>query len=353
MTVSSSERQRVPGAPVDIRRGPFSFRVRPRSFVIGTVVWAAVIVLALLALGLGDLPLSISQVVSALFGGEHGITRTVVVEWRLPRVLAAVLFGAALAMSGAIFQSITRNPLASPDIIGFEAGSYAGGILVIIAFGGGFLAVTSGALIGGLASAIAIYLLAYRNGMLGFRLIVVGIGIAAMTSAFSSFLILRAKLEVAMVASIWGAGSLNPVGWAQVGPAAALIAVVVVALATLDPSLRQLELGDDAARALGVRIEPVRLALVACGVVLVAVVTAAAGPISFVALAAPQIARRLTGTAGVGMVGAAAVGALVLLASDIIAQHALPTAIPVGLVTVVIGGAYLVWLLIHEARRRL
>ena len=353
MTVSSAERQRVPGAPLDIRRGPFSFRVRRRSFVIGTAVWAAVIVLALLALGLGDLPLSISQVVSALFGGEQGITRTVVVEWRLPRVLAAVLFGAALAMSGAIFQSITRNPLASPDIIGFEAGSYAGGILVIIAFGGGFLAVASGALIGGFASAIAIYLLAYRNGMLGFRLIVVGIGIAAMTSAFSSFLILRAKLEVAMVASIWGAGSLNPVGWAQVVPAAALIAVVVVALATLGPSLRQLELGDDAARALGVRIEPVRLALVACGVVLVAVVTAAAGPISFVALAAPQIARRLTGTAGVGMVGAAAVGALVLLASDIVAQHALPTAIPVGLVTVVIGGAYLVWLLIHEARRRL
>ncbi|WP_458040519.1 MULTISPECIES: FecCD family ABC transporter permease [Bacteria] len=330
-----------------------SFRVAWRPLTIGLIIWIVVGTLSLVALGLGDLPLSVPQVVAALLGGQDGIVHTVVMEWRLPRVLAAVLFGAALGVSGAIFQSLTRNPLASPEIIGFEAGSYAGGILVIIAFGGGYLAVAGGALVGGFVSAVAIYLLAYRDGMHGFRLIIIGIGISAMASAFSSFLILRAKLEIAMVAAVWGAGSLNPVGWAQLIPTGLIVIVAFVALMTLTRSLHQLELGDDAARAFGVRVEPARLGLVACGVILVAVVTAAAGPIAFVALAAPQIARRLTRSPGVGLPGAAAMGALVLLGSDLVAQHALPTAIPVGLVTVIIGGAYLVWLLIHEARRRL
>lgn len=336
-----------------VRRGRISGRIALRPLIVVAAIWAAVAVVSVVALGLGDLPLSLPEVVSALLGQQSGIVQTVVFEWRLPRVLGAVLFGAALAVSGAIFQLITRNPLASPDIIGFEAGSYAGGVLVIIAIGSGFLGVAAGALAGGLVSAVLVYLLAYRRGMLGFRLIVVGIGVSAMLTAFSSFLVLRAKLEVAIAATTWGAGSLAPVGWAQLVPASAVIAVVLLALAVLGNRMHLLELGDDAAKALGARVEPVRLALMFCGVVLIAVVTAAAGPIAFVALAAPQIALRLTRSPGVGLAGAAAVGALVLAASDIVAQHLLPKDIPVGLVTVVVGGAYLIWLLVHEARRRL
>ena len=337
-----------------LRMGPFSVRFRMRTALIGAALGLATIVVAILALCLGDLPLSPVDVVSALMGSQEGIAHLVVFEWRLPRVLSAVVFGAALGVSGAIFQSLTRNPLASPDVIGLSAGSYAGGLIMIIVFGvgAGSVPVAGGAILGGLLAAAAVYLLAYRDGMHGFRLIVVGIGVSAMLEALGVFLILRAKLEVAMVASVWGMGSLNPVGWAQFVPAAVVVAIVFLALGTLVRPMRQLELGDDAARSLGSRVEPARLWLVVCAVALTAVVTAAAGPIAFISLAAPQIAQRLTRTAGIALVPSALVGPLVLTVSDMVAQYALPDNLPVGLVTVVVGGAYLVWLLIHEVRRR-
>lgn len=339
---------------VVLRAGTLSLRFRMRTVIVCAALGVVLITLALVALGLGDLPLSVGEVVSAFLGGESGIARTVVIEWRLPRVLAALVFGAALGVSGAIFQSLTRNPLASPDIIGLTAGSYAGGLVVIIVIGAGAgsAVVAGGAIAGGLIATALVYLLAYRRGIQGFRLIVVGIGISAMLEALSSYLVLRAKLEVAMMASVWGAGSLNPVGWGQFLPAALVIAAVFVALGFFGGSLRQLELGDDAAKALGSRVERSRLGLIVCAVALTAVVTGTAGPIAFVALAAPQIALRITRTAGIALVPSALLGALVLLTSDIVAQHVLATALPVGVVTVVVGGGYLIWLLIHELRRR-
>ena len=155
-----------------------------------------------------------------------------------------------------------------------------------------------------------------------------------------------------MSAAVWGAGSLNPVGWPQFLPAAVIIVVALVPLMWLAAPQRQLELGDDAARALGVRVEAARGGLIACAVVLTAITTAAAGPIAFVSLAAPQIGRRLAGSAGVALAPAAALGALLLVASDIVAQHVLPVPLPVGVVTVVVGGGYLIWILVHEARSR-
>ncbi|WKK71087.1 iron chelate uptake ABC transporter family permease subunit [Rathayibacter oskolensis] len=256
--------------------------------------------------------------------------------------------------SGAVFQSLTRNPLASPDIIGLTAGSYAGGLLAIIVLGAGAgsVPVAAGSVVGGLAAAALVYLLAYRRGVQGFRLIVIGIGVSAMLEALSTYLVLRAKLEIAMTASVWGAGSLNPVGADQLLPAAVAIGVALVGLGLLARAMRQLELGDDAARALGSGVERTRLLLVIGAVVLTAAVTAASGPIAFVALAAPQIARRLTRTAGLALAPSALVGALVLLGADTLAQHVVPGSLPVGVVTVVVGGLYLVGLLIHEARRR-
>ena len=339
---------------VVLRGRGLSFRFRIRTLVVGATFGAVVLTLALIALGLGDLPLSVGEVVSALVGGQDGIARTVVLGWRLPRVIAAVVFGAALGVSGAIFQSLTRNPLASPDIIGLTAGSYAGGLVVIVAIGAGAgsAAVAGGAIGGGLLATALVYLLAYRRGIQGFRLIVVGIGVSAMLQALSAYLVLRAKVEVAMSASVWGAGSLNPVGWPQLIPAALVIIVVFAVLTKTGGAIRQLQLGDDAAKALGSRVERSRLGLIVCAVALTAVVTGAAGPIAFVALAAPQLAQRITRTAGIALAPSALLGALVLLASDVVAQHALPISLPVGIVTVVLGGCYLIWLLIHERRRR-
>jgi iron complex transport system permease protein len=341
------------GARVAVLRwGGLSLRLHVRTVIVSALLLVTTLAGALVALCLGDLPLTVPEVLLAFAGRQSGIVETVVLQWRAPRVLAAVVFGAALGVSGGLFQSLTRNPLASPDIIGLSAGSYTGALIVIIVLGGGTYLVAAGALAGGLIAAALVYLLAYRDGIQGFRLIVVGIGLAAMLGAVSTLLVLRARLEIAMTAAIWGAGSLNRIGWAEALPTVLLIAVVLLVIGSLAAPMRQLELGDDAARALGIRAEPVRLALVVCGVALTAAVTAFAGPIAFVALAAPQIARRLTGSAGTALVPAALLGALILVVSDVVAQHLLPQPLPVGIVTIVVGGGYLVWLLVREARKR-
>ncbi|MBU2663652.1 iron chelate uptake ABC transporter family permease subunit [Actinoplanes bogorensis] len=334
------------------RLGPVSLRLDVRSLAVCAVLAALSLSVALVALASGDFRLSVSEVVSAVLD-RQSFAHTIVVDWRMPRVLAALVFGAALGVSGAIFQSLTRNPLASPDIIGFSTGAYTGALLVMVLAGGSYLRVAGGALAGGLATAALVYLLAYRRGVQGFRLIIVGIAVAATLNSFNTWLMLTADLEVAMAAATWGIGSLNDTGWAQAGLGGVVIGVLLLVAVPLARPLRQLELGDDAARARGVAVEPARLALVALGVALTAAVSAAAGPIVFVALAAGQISRRLTRTAGVALAPAAFLGALMLCACDYVAQHVLPTPLPVGVVTVVLGGGYLIWLLIHESRRRL
>lgn len=332
----------APRRPVDPRR-------RSRLAVAGLAV--AALLLALVALGLGDYPLSVPEVVRAL-GGDQGFASTIVTQWRLPRVLVALAFGAALAVSGALFQSLTRNPLGSPDVIGFATGSYTGVLVVTTVLGTGTLGVSAGALVAGLLTALVVYLLAYRDGVQGFRLILVGIGVTGMLHGLNVWLLLRAKTEVALAASIWGAGSISLVGWTQALPAFVVLAVLTPLVRAVRGPLRQLELGDDAAGSHGLRVETARLAVVVLGVALIATVTATAGPIAFVALAAPQIARRVAGSAGLPLVASALTGALVLLAADVLAQHVLPTALPVGVVTVVLGGGYLLALIVQEARRR-
>ncbi|AYD04584.1 iron chelate uptake ABC transporter family permease subunit [Neorhizobium sp. NCHU2750] len=283
--------------------------------------------------------------------GNGNVIRMVVVEWRLPRVALAFLLGACLGMSGAIFQSLTRNPLGSPDIIGFSAGSYTGALIVILLFSGGYYETAAGALVGGIATASLVYLLAWRRGVQGFRLIIVGIGVAAMLGAFNAWMIREADLQVAMSAAIWGAGSLNGLGIEQLIPV--MIAVVILVPATLlfGRPLHQLEMGDDVARASGVDVSRARLILMTLGVALTAIVTAAAGPISFIALVAPQIARRLARSTGPMLGTSALMGGFLLLIADWTAQHAFGVQLPVGVMTVSIGGLYFLFLLLREGRK--
>lgn len=323
-----------------------------RSVAVTLLACAVTAVLGVLALALGDFPLSSADVLGVITGETGGFARTVVLEWRLPRAASAVLFGAALAVAGAVFQTLTRNPLASPDIIGLANGSFTGMLIALLMLGGSWPLLTAGSLIGGLLAAVAIYLLAYRDGLQGFRFIVVGIGVSAVLSSFNTWMLLRAELETALFASAWGAGTLNNVTVTTAVPAGICVVLLLALMPLLSPSLRQLDLGDDAARATGVRVARVRPAAIVVAVGLVSVVTSVAGPIAFVALAAPQIARRLTRSPGIPFGAAGAVGALLLLGSDLIAQHVLPLTVPVGVVTIVLGGGYLVWLLIHQARNR-
>jgi len=338
---------------VVLRGAGASVRFDARSAAICGVVAVAVIVISLVALSTGTYQLSLGQVVSALTGRQSGLVRDIVVEWRLPQVAATIVFGAALGVSGAMFQSLMRNPLASPDVIGFSTGSYTGALIVVIVVGGSYTTVALGALAGGIATALAVYLLAYRQGVQGFRLIIVGIAVSAMLASVNTWMVLKADLEVAMAAAAWGAGSLNAVRWSQVAVGGAVILIQFALTALLSRPMRQMELGDHTAASHGVLIGTARLGLIILGVALTATVTAAAGPIAFVALAAPQIARRLTRTAGITLVPAAFVGALLLGAANFVAQILTPTPLPVGVITVMIGGGYMGWLLFIEARRRL
>jgi len=326
------------------------FSVRP-ALVCAVLVLAALAV-AVLALGTGEFTLTPTEVVRALAGEGTRAARLVVVEWRLPRVLLALLIGAALGLAGAVFQALTRNPLGSPDVIGFNTGAYTGVLVVTVFVGNGYYLVAAGALIGGLGTAMVVYLLAFKRGVQGFRLIIVGIAISAMLGSANQWFIIKVDLQAAFAAAIWGQGSLNGLGWAQVTPVAVIVGVLCVALIAYGPRLSLLEMGEDAAAALGVRVEATRLGYLVLGVALTAVATAAAGPISFVALAAPQLAQRLTRTPGIALVPSAAMGAFLLMLSDWLAQRVFaPTQLPVGIVTVSVGGIYFVWLLVRQARR--
>ncbi|BAU94523.1 ABC transporter permease [Corynebacterium suranareeae] len=337
---------------VKLRAGRFSNWFSVRSMIVCAVLLAAILVLGVVSLGLGTYKLSPSDVLEALiYIDADPRARLTVFQWRLPRTLFAIACGIALALSGAIFQSLTRNPLGSPDIIGFSTGSYTGAIFVMLFFGSTrYLDIAGGSLIGGCITAAVVYLLAIRRGTVGsFRLIIMGIGVGALLGSLNSMLMLSVSVDEAMMASVWAAGSLNGLSHEQLWPMVAVLLIFLVFVALIAPGVRQLELGDDASRGLGVKANVTRAAAVIVGVALTALVTAAAGPISFIALASPQIARRLVGGTGLILVPSALVGAFVLLASDVIAQL---VGFPVGVLTVIVGGAYLIWLLINEYRRK-
>ncbi len=336
-----------------IRGSSLSIRLDVRAAVLTSVLLLITLVIGTLSLTSGDFPVPVADVMRSLTGRGDTGTDFIVLTLRLPRVLTALLVGSALGVSGALLQNLTRNPLGSPDFIGLTTGASSGALIVILVLNGSAAQISVGALIGCAITSIGIYLLAYQGGVQGFRLILIGIGVAAMLEAFNSFLITRARLDSAIGAQRWLVGSLNGRGWEDARPVA-LALLVLVPIALLNGRrLTLLSLGDEAASAIGVPVERTRFTLFAVCVGLAGVATAATGPIWFVALAAPQLARRLTGTIGSGLLGAAVMGGFLLTASDWAAQRVLPDSeLPVGIVTGAVGGAYLCWLLVHEWRRK-
>ncbi|MEA9391499.1 iron-enterobactin ABC transporter permease [Acerihabitans sp. TG2] len=313
----------------------------------------ACLALAVYSLCAGLTQLGIAQAFDALRGAAPHNIHVMVTQWRLPRVVTALLLGAALGTSGAIFQSLMRNPLGSPDIMGFNTGAHSAVLIAIVLFSGGPSAIVGAALVGGILSAAVVYLLAWRDGIQPFRLIIIGIAIRALLVSLNTWLVVGASLESALTAGLWSAGSLNGMTWAKIVPVALPIAIALITALALSRRMHLLEMGDDAACALGVPVETSRLLLILTGVILTAAATAAAGPISFVALVAPQISRRLANTQTLAIPLAALTGALLLLAADIAAQRLfIPYQLPVGVVTVCIGGIYLIGLLLRESRKK-
>jgi iron complex transport system permease protein len=314
-----------------------------------------VLVLALLAafcvsISVGDFPIALRDVVPAIFGHGDEQSDFIVRTLRLPRAITGALVGTAFGISGAIFQSIARNPLASPDIIGIDAGASAAAVFCIVVLDTTAGTTAAGALIGALLTAIVIYVLAWKQGVSPYRLVLVGIGIAAMLTAATQYMLTRAEIFEAQRAVVWLTGSLNGRSWGHVRTIGTTMLLLVPIVVALSSRLRIMQLGDDAAKGLGVPVERSRLALVIVAVGLAAMATASAGPIIFVAFVAAPIARRLTHTP-LALTSAALVGALIMLLSDLVARRLFaPTELPVGVVTGVVGAPYLLWLLARSNR---
>ncbi|GGP93377.1 ABC transporter permease [Streptomyces virginiae] len=344
MTVTAKARPvRLPGG--------MSLRIERRALAVGVLLVLAAFVMAVLLIGTGDFDIAPWDVVQTLLGNGTPANDFIVNDLRLPRVLVALLVGAALGMAGAVFQSVTRNPLGSPDLLGFSYGSAAGALVVIILLKGSATEVAAGALLGGLLAGAAVYLLAYKRGIHGYRLVLVGIGTSAMLVAVIQYLITKAQLVEASRAMVWLTGSLAGRDWAQVWPLMATCAVLFPLVLGQSRALRMIEMGDDAAYAVGVRVERTRLLLMLAAILLTTAASAVAGPISFVALAAPQLARRLTRSPGANLLTGALMGSVVLLLSDWASQRAFGAdQLPVGVVTGLVGGVYLLWLLVTERK---
>ncbi|MEU9403178.1 iron chelate uptake ABC transporter family permease subunit [Streptomyces sp. NPDC048242] len=331
--------------------GGLSLRVDARALIVVLLLIVAMLAAGVALIGTGDAKIPAIDVLRTLAGNGNAYQDFIVNELRLPRLLVALLVGGSLGLGGALFQSISRNPLGSPDVLGLSQGSTAGALVVIVLFSGSATAVTLGALAGGLVTGVAIYLLAWKQGVHGYRLVLVGIGVSAILTAVNGYLITRADIVDAARAVVWMTGSLDGRDWTQVWPLLCMCAVLVPLVLANGRGLRMMEMGDDVSYALGVRVQRVRLVLMVSAVLLTAGATAAAGPVGFVALTAPQLARRLTRSPGPNLVPSLFMGAALLVTADWLSQRVFGAdQLPVGVVTGVLGGAYLLWLLVTERR---
>ncbi|MFF4253426.1 FecCD family ABC transporter permease [Streptomyces sp. NPDC001663] len=331
--------------------GGISLRLEVRAVTVVVVLLLAAFAASVVLIGTGDFPISAGDVVKTLAGNGNAGQEFIVNELRLPRVLVGLLVGASLGLGGALFQAVTRNPLGSPDVLGLGQGATAGALVMIVLFSGSAAQVTMGALVGGLATGLAIYLLAWKRGVHGYRLVLVGIGVSAIVTAINGYLLTVSDIVDAARAVVWMTGSLNGRDWDQVWPLLGLCAVLVPLVLANARGLRMMEMGDDVSNALGVRVERVRALLMVAAVLLTATATAAAGPVSFVALTAPQLARRLTRSPGPNLLPSLCMGATLLVTADWASQRAFGAdQLPVGVVTGVLGGVYLLWLLVTERK---
>lgn len=344
-------------ASIRLAAAAYSARFSLRAVTVCVSLLAVIVLLVALNVSVGQYALPLTDVLPAMFGLGDSTTNFIVQTLRMPRSLDAVLVGVAFGMSGAIFQSVLRNPLASPDVLGVESGAAVAAVLVIVSAGivsGGnsTLSVAGGALVGGLVTALAVYVLAYkRAGVSGYRLMLIGISVAAALHGVTVFLLTRASISQAQEAAAWLNGSLSGRGWADVVPVGLALVVLLPLTPLLSRQLLALQLGDDTARGLGVRVESTRLVLILAGAVLASTATASSGPLLFVALVAPQLSRRIGRTTTSALMPAALIGAALVCAADLVGRLVIPPLEePVGVVTAILGAPYLLWYLTRSNR---
>ncbi len=346
-----------------VRIGGLSAVLRVRVLALSLVLAGLLVALFALDIAMGDFNIPIAKVLDVLGGGGTRAQRFVIMDSRLPRALTAIVAGAALGLAGAVAQSILHNPLASPDMLGITSGASCGAVAVIVGAGGAVtgtvasVGVPLAALTGGLVTAVLIYVLAWRrsvsgdSGVMGFRLVLIGIGVNAALLSVVSWLLTRATLTDAAHAQQWLTGSLNNADWSTLVPATIGLAVALLVIAGSARALAAMRFGADTTRVLGVRIQTQQAILLGAAVTCTALATAAVGPLGFVGLAAPQIARRLLRTPGEPILASALTGAIAVVGADLAARTVFPVDLPVGVVTAALGGPFLLYLLVRANRK--
>jgi ABC-type enterobactin transport system permease subunit len=338
-------------ARTTIRIGPASAILRWRHLAVPLAAAAVLVLLSAASLGRGDFPIGLCDVLRTLAGLGEKTHEFIVLELRAPRIVVGLLVGLALGVAGALFQTFARNPLASPDVLGITQGASVGAVAAIVLTGGSAIGVPLAALAGALVTGALLFVLTWRAGIDGYRLVLVGIALWSVMAALIDWLLTHAEIYDAAAAYVWITGSLNARTWDHAVPLVLSVAVLIPLALAAGRVLGVLQFGDDTARGLGVRLPLAQSAVVLIAVALVATSVAAAGPISFVALVVPQIAVRLTGGSRPPLLASGLLGAVLVVGADVTTRTVLPQALPVGILTAAIGAPYLLWLLVRGRRR--
>lgn len=333
-------------------RRRISTRTRAKVVTGGLVV--VVVFVAAASLAIGAYTLSIPDLILTLLGQGTGGDNVIVFRLRLPRVVIGILAGAAFGVAGALFQTLLRNDLASPDIIGISGGASVAAVAAILVFGASGALIAGSAFVGALVIAAAIYMLAWRDGVSGYRFVLIGVGVAFLGQSALGYLLTRGEVREASQALVWMVGGVGGAMWPEIVVLAGALAILLPLVAVFAKRLRILQLGDETAGALGVTVERTRLVILGVAVALCAVATAFVGPVAFVAFVSAPIARRILGNGSLALIPSALVGAALVIGADFLAQHALPgdVQVPAGIITGVLGAPYLLWLLATANRKR-
>ena len=331
--------------------GRRSVLITPRHVIVGLMLLVLSLAVAVVSLRLGKFPVTTQEVIDALQGQGRKIVQVVVVKWKLPRIVLGLVAGLALGVAGAVFQTITRNPLGSPDLIGFSTGAQTGILVSILLLPGSMLSASLASFIGGAAVGTVTYLVSLRGGFTGLRFILVGIAISSMLVSVNRWLLERVDDDEGLGALKAITGTLGAARWTVVAPTCLAVGVTVALILLACRHLQVLSLGEQVATILGSPTRRASAVLILLGTVLVAVVTMAAGPIGFVALVAPHLARLLTGSPQSPLLVSGLTGSLLLVGADLLSQLVLES-MPVSVVTNAVGGLYLMVALTVAARGR-
>jgi iron complex transport system permease protein len=339
-----------------IRSEAISFRIDRRVPLMLLCLAVVIAIAMVINVGRGEYPISPLDIIKTVLGIDTGNPdhAFVIHNLRLPRTIVAFMVGVALAISGTIFQGLTRNPLADPGIIGINAGASLAAVTVIILFPAApIYTLPLSAFAGALLMAMLIYSLAWNNGSSPILLILMGVGLSAIASAFTSLMITFGEIYSVSDALVWLAGSVYGRTWEQVFSFLPWLIVFVPMALTLARHLNALNLGNDVAKGLGSLVEWQRGLLVLVGVALAGAGVATAGMIGFVGLIAPHLGRQLVGTNHEGLIPTSALlGGVIVVAADLLGRTLFaPIEIPCGVVTAAIGAPYFLYLLIRNRKK--